>query len=142
MRIPSGREWVAAAAVLALACQAPTAQPAAQEAGSAPAPTSTASTGAGFVNRVWSVRESTSVAAGTLYVFLSDGTLVVTASTGKPSLGRWSAHGDGLTMVEEGIPYEVDVLELSADEFTIRSHNPGEAVVITLVPAPSPQWEG
>jgi hypothetical protein len=45
-------------------------------------------------------------------------------------------------MVEEGIPYEIDVLELSADEFTIRSHNPGEAVVITLVLASSPRWPG
>lgn len=88
------------------------------------------------------MRESTSVAAGTLYVFLADGTLVITATTGKPALGRWSARGDVLTMVEEGIPYEVDVLELSADEFTIRSHNPGEPVVITLVPAPSSPWPG
>jgi hypothetical protein len=128
--------------MLALACQAQPARRAAPESGPEPSPAPTAPTGVGFVNRVWTVRESTSVAAGTLYVFLSDGTLVITASTGKPSLGRWSAHGDGLTMVEEGIPYEIDVLELSADEFTIRSHNPGEAVVITLVPASSPRWPG
>jgi hypothetical protein len=138
--MPPRRGLVAVAAILALACEAPPARQAAPQAGPAPAPTPTAAPGAGFANRVWSVRESTGVAPGTLYVFLSDGTLVITATTGKPSLGRWASRGDGLTMVEEGISYEVDVLELSADELTIRSHNPGEPVVTTLVPAPSSPW--
>ena len=40
----------------------------------------------------------------------------------------------GFTMAEEGVPYKVDVLKLSKDEFRIRSNNPGEPVEITLVP--------
>lgn len=94
----------------------------------------------GFVNRVWSVRESTAVAAGTLYVFLSDGTLIVASEHGKPMLGTWQARGDGLVMMEESIAYDVDIVELSADELTLRSHNPGEPVVTTLTPAPVPRW--
>jgi len=88
-----------------------------------------------FVNRVWRVAESTSVAPGQLYVFLSDGTLVIASPNGKPALGTWSGDGGALTMVEEGIPYRVDILGLSRTEFRIRSHNPGQPVEIRLVPA-------
>src|SRR5262245_1235737 len=81
-----------------------------------------------FVNRVWMVSESNSVAAGTLYTFLSDGTLVVASSQGRPSLGRWSYRDGALTMIEEGLAYPVDILELTDDEFRIRMHSPGEPV--------------
>jgi hypothetical protein len=84
---------------------------------------------------VWRVRESSSVALGTLYVFLSEGTLVITSSNSKPALGRWKYEDGALTMVEEGISYKVDILKLSKDEFRIRNNNPGEPVEITLVPA-------
>ena len=89
-----------------------------------------------FVNKVWQARDSTGVAPGTIYVFLSEGTLLITSSREKPMVGTWKQDGEALTMVEEGIPYRVDVLRLSADEFRIRSNNPGGAVEIRLVPAP------
>ena len=88
-----------------------------------------------FVNKVWRVRESSSVAPGQLYVFLSEGTLVFASPNGKPAFGTWKYEGGALTMVEEGIPYKTDILKLSKDEFRIRSNNPGGAVEITLVPA-------
>lgn len=45
-------------------------------------------------------------------------------------------YEDGaLTMVEDCIPYKVDVLKLSKNEFRIRSNNPGEPVEITFAPA-------
>ena len=50
-------------------------------------------------------------------------------------LGTWTRSKDGLVMVEESHPYQVEILELSADRFTIRSHNPGEPVDIAMVPA-------
>jgi hypothetical protein len=88
-----------------------------------------------FVNRVWQVAESSAVTPGQLYVFLSEGTLVVASPTGTPSLGRWSRTGDGLTMIEEGISHPTDIVALTATEFRIRSHNPGQPVDIRLVPA-------
>jgi hypothetical protein len=94
----------------------------------------TGSAGA-FVNRVWRVESSSSVARGTIYVFLSEGTLLVTSSNNKPLLGTWKYDNGDFTMVEEGIPYRVEVLHLSRKQFKIRSHNPGEPVEITLVPA-------
>ena len=93
-----------------------------------------ADSAASFVDRVWRVERSSSVAPGTIYVFLSEGTLLITSSNSKPMLGTWSNKNGELTMVEEGIPYRVQVLHLSPDQFRIRSHNPGEPVEITLVP--------
>ncbi len=92
-------------------------------------------TGASFINTVWRVSESSAVAPGTLYVFLSDGTLLITSEHSKPALGTWQHAGGVLTMVEESIPYKVDILNVSAAEFRIRSHNPGGAVEIRMVPA-------
>lgn len=91
-----------------------------------------------FVNRVWSVAERSDGAdPGSLYVFLGDGTLVISSSNATPLLGNWRAKGDGLVMIEEGIEYNVDILGVSADEFRIRSHNPGEPLEIRFVPAPA-----
>jgi hypothetical protein len=101
-------------------------------------PQETADAAVGFVNVVWAVSQSSSVAPETLYVFLSDGTLVITSPHGKPALGKWKDEGGILTMVEDGIPYQVDVLNLSRDEFKIRSHNPGKPAEITFVPAERP----
>jgi hypothetical protein len=92
----------------------------------------------GFINIVWKVSESPGVAPGTLYVFLSDGTLVVASPHGKPAVGTWRDAGGVLTMVEEGLPYQVDVLNVSHDEFRIRSHHPGKPAEITFVPAEKP----
>jgi len=88
-----------------------------------------------FVNRVWKVAASTSVAPGQLYVFLSEGTLVIASTTGTPALGTWTFNGTTLTMVEESIPYSVDILGLSSSEFRIRIHNPGGFVDLQLIPA-------
>jgi hypothetical protein len=84
---------------------------------------------------VWQVGSSSSVAPGTLYVFLSEGTLLITSPTSKPLLGTWQYEGGELTMVEAGLPYQVDILQLDASAFRIRSKNPGEPVEMTLVPA-------
>lgn len=105
----------------------------------APAPEqgSTASTKeqATFANRVWRVAESSGMTPGQLVVFLSEGTLVFASPHGKPALGTWNKDGAALTMVEEGIPYKVDILGLGNTEFRIRSHNPGGVVETRLVPA-------
>src|SRR6185503_9542832 len=101
----------------------------------AAAPTPAPATPVTFVNTVWQVAESNAVAPGQLYVFLSEGTLVIASKTGKPSLGTWSNAEGNLTMVEEGIPYQVEQLDLSRDAFRIRIHNPGEPVEIRFVRA-------
>ncbi len=103
--------------------------PAAQQAAAAGKP--------GFVNKVWEVSLSTGVAPGMLYVFLSDGTLVMTSKNSQPALGAWAYQGGALTMTEDGQTYKVDILSLSNEEFRIRSNNPGGSVEIAMVPAKS-----
>jgi hypothetical protein len=93
---------------------------------------------ASFVNQVWKVSRSSGVEPGMMYVFLSDGTLVITSPHGKPAFGTWKSEDGGLTMVEESIPYKVEILKLSPSELTIRIHSPGEPLEITFVPADRP----
>lgn len=100
----------------------------------APSPTIPAS----FVNRVWVVAESPQVAPGELRVFLSEGTLVMASTHGTPAFGTWRQHDGHLTITEEGLEYEVDILELSGNAFRIRMHGPGEPVDIRFQPAGQP----
>src|SRR3546814_21122892 len=67
-----------------------------------------------------------------LYAFPSDGTLVITAHGSTPTVGTWKYENGALTMIEQGQSYPTDIVVLSADQFTIRSHNPGTPVEITL----------
>lgn len=97
----------------------------------APAPATEAPA---FVGKVWQVKASSSVAPGTHYSFLADGTLVIEAEGGTPGYGKWTYENGALTMIEEGVSYPTDILKLDATTFEIRSHNPGEPVTITLVP--------
>jgi hypothetical protein len=136
MRAPLMLSLLSAVATLASSCGTtpatppPPAQTTAPVATAAPAPSPST-----FVNRVWRASDSSARASDQLYVFLSEGTLVVASSTGTPALGRWSRAGDGLIMVEEGQSHPTDIVSLTADEFHIRSHNPGQPVDIRLVPA-------
>lgn len=89
----------------------------------------------GFINRVWKVNKSNSVTPGHLYVFLSDGTLVITSPQSKPTIGTWTYKDGSLTMIEDSLPYKVDILKLNENEFEISMNNPGEPVEIKFVPA-------
>ena len=131
MTLRSSRRFVTALGLLALACSRPPDPPI------APAAPRASERPASFVNRVWRVARSSAVADGTLYAFLSDGTLVITSPGNKPMFGSWSRTEDGLVMVEESIPYRVDILKLDDDQLVIRSHNPGAPVDIAMVPADS-----
>ncbi len=115
-------------------------QPAAE---APPAATSTSPTPAApaaeptFVDRTWQVASSPQIQPGAHYTFYSDGRLEITSTGNQPLIGAWARTDSGLTMTEEGITYPVDVLELTADRFRIRMHNPGESVEIVFVPMKS-----
>jgi hypothetical protein len=92
---------------------------------------------AAFENRIWQVAAGSDIPAGALYVFLSDNTLLITSATGTPAIGRWMTSGDGLLMIEEGIQYRTEIIELGPDRFVIRQQNPGGVVNIRFAPAVS-----
>ena len=87
---------------------------------------------AALVNRVWTVRASNTVATGTLYVFLEDGTLLITSSYSEPALGQWQLQSGNLVLVEQGIRYPTEVLTVNPEELRLVVHSPGEPVHITL----------
>lgn len=90
---------------------------------------------ASFVNRVWVVAESPQVAPGSLRVFLSDGTLVMASPHATPAFGTWRRNDGRLTIIEEGVEYDVDIVELNENEFRVRIYSPAEPVDIRFEPA-------
>lgn len=122
------------------AADAATPAPAASDAGTqpapAPAPAATAAASpAQFAGKIWEVKESATVEKGTIYAFLTDGGLIIDGPGGTPLQAQWKFDAGQLTLIEEGQAYPADILKLDANEFRIRSHNPGEPVEVLLVPA-------
>ncbi|NGY06614.1 hypothetical protein [Solimonas terrae] len=116
-------------ALLAIAACKPSAPASAVAPPAAPAKAIASSS---FSDRVWRVSASSTIEPGMLYVFLSDGTLVIAAGGSTPTLGKWRYENGALTMIEEGNAYPTDIVSLGDNRFTIRSHNPGTPVEITL----------
>lgn len=88
-----------------------------------------------FADRVWRVKESTTVETGTTYAFLADGTLVIASAHGTPLYGEWRFEQGALTLIEEGRPYRTEILGYDGENLRLRSHNPGEPVDLLLVVA-------
>jgi hypothetical protein len=87
-----------------------------------------------FANRVWKVARGSQGDPGTFYVFLADGSLLISSPHGTPSLGSWHYSGEVLTMVEEGLPHQATVLRFTPDTFAISVAGSGQPVVLTFVP--------
>jgi len=87
-----------------------------------------------FIDVVWKTQSSTDT-PGSLYVFLSEGTLVITRQGDIPMTGKWTRNATDITMIEEGLSYRTEVLKVTRDTLHIRSHNPGAPVDIHLVRA-------
>lgn len=138
------RHWIPAIAVVLLAaCSRDAAAPSAAAVAPVPAATTLvahAPAGAGkapaFVDKVWRVGPSSTIAPGTIYVFLGNGVLVIHSPGGTPMVGQWRRAAGQLSMVEDGIAYPTDIVTLDAAHLVLRSHNPGGSVLIPLVPAP------
>lgn len=123
--------------VLALSACDRAPAPAADNNTASPSPVSSPANPA-FINKVWKVVPSADGQNDQLYVFLSDGTLLLSADNSTPALGRWEIREGRLFMVEEGISYQTDITALSQGELKLNSHNPGGMKAITLQPAEQP----
>jgi heat shock protein HslJ/uncharacterized membrane protein len=94
-----------------------------------------------FVNRVWEIAESPQAEPGALRVFLADGTLVMTSPNSTPAFGRWRYADGKLTIIEEGLEYPTEILELGGNSFRIRMQGPGEPIEIRFATATQPRPE-
>jgi len=88
-----------------------------------------------FVGQVWTVTDSEQVHPGSYYAFIPEGTLVTASDGNLASLGQWSFKNGKLTMVEDGRPYNVEILEQNKNSLKLRINGPGEPVEMTLAPA-------
>jgi uncharacterized membrane protein len=92
---------------------------------------------AGFLDKVWMVRESPAGRTWDRYVFLYDGTYIRAHKDGAPAIGKWSWDGTKLTIIDDSVPSNVEILSLTDSTFQIRINhmNMGRHFDLTLVPA-------
>jgi len=92
-----------------------------------------------LVNTVWRVT-SGNRAPGTLFVFLSNGTLMMTSCVEVYRLATWrSETTDRLTIVEDTtVQYTADILALSQDRLSLRLNLRSEQVELRFEPAQAP----
>lgn len=92
-----------------------------------------------LVNTAWRVT-SANRAPGTLFVFLSNGTLVMTSCVEVYRLATWRAEtADRLTIVEDTtVQYTADIQALSQDSVSLRLNLRSEQVDLTLEAAQAP----
>ena len=92
-----------------------------------------------LVNTVWRIT-SANRAPGTLFVFLSNGTLVMTSCVEVYRLATWRAETtDRLTIVEDiAVQYTADIRALSQDSLSLRLNLKTEQVDLTLEAAKAP----
>lgn len=109
--------------------------PAAESAPSAPPPAAKTAAPAvpEFANRIWKVAKGSSGDPGTFYIFLSDGSMLITSPHGTPSVGSWHYSGELLTLVEEGLPHQGTILQSTPDTLALRLSGPGQPVALTFV---------
>ena len=107
----------------------------------APAPPIAATDLAGgpLVNTIWRVT-SANRAPGTLFVFLSNGTLMMTSCVEVYRLATWQAETtDRLTIVEDiAVQYTADIQALNQNHLSLRLNLKTEQVDLTLEAAKAP----
>jgi hypothetical protein len=103
-----------------------------------PVPAASLATGP-LVNTVWRVT-SGNRAPGTLFVFLSGGTLVMTSCVEVYRLATWRAETtDRLTIVEDTtVQYTADIQALSQNSLSLRLNLRSEEFDLTLEAAQAP----
>ena len=93
-----------------------------------------------FTNRVWRITSPADRPLGSLYLFLSDGTLVMTSCVETYRLATWRRdRPDRLTIVEDPVTsYSADIRRADEQRLELRLHPKSEDVDLGLEPATTP----
>jgi hypothetical protein len=93
-----------------------------------------------FTNRVWRITSPPDRALGSFYIFLSDGTLVMTSCVETYRLATWRLDTPGrLTIVEDTITsYPADIRRADAQRLELRLHLKSEVVDLAFELATTP----
>lgn len=91
-------------------------------------------------NKVWLVSQPTDRAPGSMYIFLSDGTLMMTSCVETYRLATWRSEGQGRLLVTEdpGTSYQVNVLEVAERDLRLRFELRNDTFELTLRAAEVP----
>jgi len=103
----------------------------------APSPSTTESR---LANKVWLITAPAGRAPGSLYIFLADGTLMMTSCVETYRLAAWRSQGDDRLLVTEDptTSYVVRVVDLGERELRLRLELVGENVDLELRAADAP----
>ena len=93
-----------------------------------------------LVNKVWKVTAPAGRARGSFYIFLSDGTLVMTSCVETYRLATWRSDAAGRIAIaeDEAVRYEAEMLELQDRQARLRLDLRNEDVELTLQTADAP----
>lgn len=91
-------------------------------------------------NKVWLVAQPTDRPLGSMYIFLSDGTLMMTSCVETYRLATWKSEGQGRLVVTEdpGTSYRVNVLEAAERDLRLRFELRSDTFELTLRAAEVP----
>jgi len=109
----------------------------AQTGAAAPSPSTTESR---LTNKAWLITAPAGRAPGSLYVFLADGTLMMTSCVETYRLATWQLQGDDRLVVTEDptTRYVVRVIDVGERELRLRLELVGENVDLELRAADAP----
>lgn len=104
-----------------------------------PPPAAPASTDR-LINKVWRITSPPDRAPGSFYIFLSDGTLVMTSCVETYRLATWRADGVSRLMIAEdpGVRYPAEIRDVRDREAHLRLILKSEQVELTLTQADAP----
>ena len=104
-----------------------------------PPPAAPASTDR-LINKVWRITSPPDRAPGSFYIFLSDGTLVMTSCVETYRLATWRADGVSRLMIAEdpGVQYPAEIRDVRDREAHLRLILKSEQVELTLTQADAP----
>ena len=100
----------------------------------------TESPAARLVNKVWLVTAPTNRAPGSFYIFLSDGTLVMTSCVETYRLATWRSDAAGRIAIAEdqAVKYEAEIIEIQDRLARLRLDLKNDGVELTLHLADAP----
>ena len=106
----------------------------------APPATPVGLAGGPLVSTVWRITSPAGRPLGSFYIFLPNGTLVMTSCVETYRLATWQAETtDRLTIAEDPtVRYIADILALSQDSLSVRLNLRNEQVELTFEPAQAP----
>jgi len=142
MRPGQAKTWGAVILVAFLAGCTPSQDTTTPTSANTPASPATASglTVGPLMSTVWRITSPAGRPLGSFYLFLPNGTLVMTSCVETYRLATWRAEGtDKLAIAEDPtVSYTADILALSEDGLSLRLNLRSEQVELTFEPAQAP----